>query len=146
MSDGEPPESALELVVVHHRLVAKLGKVSPDAQQRLLRRILGESDVAQNPVRHGKEPITEPGSEAREGLTFSAPRSFHEIDIHAYAYGPSRSRILHFVVKREGPRHVPRPLRCLSARFGDYGTLMDWTIAAMVAASAASFVPASLEK
>ena len=64
--------------------VAELGKVSPDVQQRLLRGVLGEANVAQNPVRHGKEPITEPGGEAGEGLTVSALCSFHQIGIHAY--------------------------------------------------------------
>jgi hypothetical protein len=64
--------------------VAELGKVSPNVQQRLLRRVLGEADVAQNPVRHGKEPITEARSEAGESLTVSALCSFHQIGIHAY--------------------------------------------------------------
>src|SRR4029079_8535089 len=64
--------------------VAELGKVSPDVQQRLLRRVLGEADVAQGPVRHGKEPRTEPGGEAGEGLAVTALRSFHQIGIHAY--------------------------------------------------------------
>jgi hypothetical protein len=46
--------------------VAKLRKVPPDAQQRLLRRILGQAEVAQDPVRRGKEPIRSSSGEGRE--------------------------------------------------------------------------------
>src|SRR5262245_64153070 len=38
------------------RRVAEVGEVPPDVEQRLLRRILGEGDVAQNPVRHRVAP------------------------------------------------------------------------------------------
>ena len=40
--------------------VAELREVSP-GQQRLLRRVLGEVEVAQDPARHGQEPIGDPG-------------------------------------------------------------------------------------
>ena len=46
--------------------VAELRKVLPDAQQRLLRRILGEVEVAQDPARHGKVPIGDLGR--KEGV------------------------------------------------------------------------------
>jgi len=53
---------------VKTRRIAKLGEVSPDGQQRLLRRVLGEMDVAQDPVSHRVKPATGSEGEAREGL------------------------------------------------------------------------------
>ena len=67
---------------VKARRVAELGKVPPDGQQRLLRRILGEVDVAQDPVRHRVEPVAGGDGEAREGLLVTVLRPDHEIGIH----------------------------------------------------------------
>jgi hypothetical protein len=68
---------------VEARLVVELGQVSPDAQQRLLRRVFGEVDVAQDPVRHGMEAVPHGDSKAREGLLVAVLGSHHEIRIHA---------------------------------------------------------------
>ncbi len=68
---------------VKARRVAELGKVSPDGQQRLLRRILGEVGVAQDPVRHRVEPVADGDGEAREGLLVTALRPDHQIGVHA---------------------------------------------------------------
>ena len=62
--------------------VAELRQILPDAQQRLLRRILGEVDVAQDPARHGQEPVREPEGKVGVGLPVSSLGSDHEIGIH----------------------------------------------------------------
>jgi len=48
--------------------VAQLGKVAPDVQQRLPRGVLGEFDVAQDPVRDRMKPIAKSDCQARESL------------------------------------------------------------------------------
>ena len=48
--------------------VAKLRKVAPDVEQCLLRRILGEIDVAQDPVRDGEKPVAHGDRKERECL------------------------------------------------------------------------------
>ncbi len=63
--------------------VAELRKVPPDAQQRLLRRILGEVEVAQDPARHGKVPIGDLGRKEGVRLLVTSLSSDHEIGIHA---------------------------------------------------------------
>jgi hypothetical protein len=63
--------------------VAQLRKISPDRQQRLLRRVLGEADVAQDPVRDRVQPPTGSDREARECLLIAALRRLHELDVHA---------------------------------------------------------------
>ena len=68
---------------VKARRVAELREVLPDAQQRLLRRILGEVDVAQDPARHGKEPIGDLGGKDGVRLPVTMLGSDHEIGIHA---------------------------------------------------------------
>ena len=62
--------------------VAELREVLPDGQQRLLRRVLGEVDVAQDPARHGEEPIREPGGKEGIRLPVTSLGSSHEIGIH----------------------------------------------------------------
>jgi len=52
--------------------VAKLRKVSPDVQQRLLRRIVGKVGVAKNPVSGRVQPVPDGDGEARGGP--SSPR------------------------------------------------------------------------
>ena len=64
--------------------VAELRKVAPDAQQRLLRRILGEVDVAQDPVRDGEEPVAHADSKERECLFVALLRPGHETRIHPF--------------------------------------------------------------
>ena len=62
--------------------VAELREVLPDAQQRLLRRILGEVDDAQDPARHCEEPVR--NSEGKVGIRrlVTSLGSNHEIGIH----------------------------------------------------------------
>ncbi len=72
---------------VEARRVAKLRKISPDGEQRLLRRVLGELDVTQNSMRDGVEPITCGHGKAREGLFVAALCSSHQIGIHASSTG-----------------------------------------------------------
>ena len=67
---------------VKARRVAELRKVPPDGQQRLLRRVLGEIGVAQDPVRHRVEAVAHGDGEAREGLFVAALRPEHELGIH----------------------------------------------------------------
>jgi hypothetical protein len=57
---------------VRARRVSKARKLLPDGEQRLLRRVLGEVDVAQDPARHGKKPIRDLG--ANEGECPLSPR------------------------------------------------------------------------
>ena len=63
--------------------VAELRKVLPDGEQRLLRRVLGEVEVAQDPVRDRVESVADGDSEAREGLLITALRPSDQIGIHA---------------------------------------------------------------
>jgi hypothetical protein len=65
------------------RRVAEGRKVPPDAQQRLLRRVLCQVDVAQDPVRHGMETVAGSDGQAREGLFVTPLRSGHQLGIHA---------------------------------------------------------------
>ena len=67
---------------VKARRVAQLGEVSPDGQQRLLRRVLREVDVAQDAARHGQEPIGDLGGD--QGVRPSVPAlcSHDEIGVH----------------------------------------------------------------
>ena len=67
---------------VKARRIAKVRKVLPDAEQRLLRRILGEAEVAQDPARHGQEPIAYLGGELGKRLPVTALGSKDEIGIH----------------------------------------------------------------
>ena len=57
--------------------VAELREVLPDGEQRLLRRVLGEIEVAQDPARHGKEPIGDLGGDegVRLLVTVAGPGS-----------------------------------------------------------------------
>ena len=57
--------------------VAELRKVSPDGEQRLLRRVLGEIDVAQDPVRDGVQPATDGDRQARERLLVTVLGRLH---------------------------------------------------------------------
>ena len=68
---------------VEARRVAELRKVPPDGQQRLLRRVLGEVGVAQDPVRHRVESVAHGDGEAREGLLVAVLRPSDQLGIHA---------------------------------------------------------------
>jgi hypothetical protein len=57
-------------------------KVPPDGEQRLLRRVLGEAGVAQDPVRQAVEPVARGNGEAREGLLVTPLRPPDQVDIH----------------------------------------------------------------
>ena len=76
------------LILIGGRL-AQLRKVTPDGEQRLLRRVLGEIDVAQDPLRHGMEAVADGDGEARERLRVTALRPDHEVGIHV---SPSQGR------------------------------------------------------
>ena len=89
---------------VKARRVAELADVPPDAQQRLLRRILGEIGVTQDPVCHRMEPIAHGDSEAREGLLIAMLHSNHEFGIHHPS--PSAPRI-----SGRSLAYEPRPVR-----------------------------------
>jgi hypothetical protein len=67
---------------VEARGVAQLRKVLPDAQQRLLRCVLCQVEVAQDPARHGQIPIGDSGGKENERLLVTALSSDHEIGIH----------------------------------------------------------------
>ena len=67
---------------VEARRVAELRKVPPDGEQRLLRRVLGEVDVAQDPVRHRVESVARGDGEAREGLLVTVLRPSDQLGIH----------------------------------------------------------------
>ena len=68
---------------VEARRVAESRKVPPDGEQRLLRRVLGEVDVAQDPVRDRVESVAHGDGEAREGLLVTALRPSDQLGIHA---------------------------------------------------------------
>jgi hypothetical protein len=60
-----------------------LGKVLPDGEQRLLRRVLGKVEVTQDPARHGKEPIGDLGGNEGVRPLVAVLGSDYEIGIHA---------------------------------------------------------------
>jgi hypothetical protein len=68
--------------------IAKLRKVPPDGEQRLLRRVLGNVDVAQDPERHRVESVAHGDGEAREGLLVAALRPCDQIGIHVASAVP----------------------------------------------------------
>ena len=76
---------------VKARRVAELGKVPPDGEQRLLRRVLGEVDVAQDPVRHRVEAVAHGDGEAREGLLVPVLRPSDQLGIHVFRHVAARS-------------------------------------------------------
>ena len=69
--------------------IAELRKVLPDGEQRLLRRVLGDIEVAQDPARHGQEPIGDLGGKDRVRLLVTALGPDHEIGVHWRARRPS---------------------------------------------------------
>src|SRR4029079_7737999 len=105
--------------------VAKLREVLPDGHQRLLRRVLGEVEVAQDPARHGEVPIGDLGGDTGVCRLVATLGSDHEIGIHAPSawwrrscavpltrYGSGVVRFLSIAVDGGRPRalgtsHVP---------------------------------------
>jgi hypothetical protein len=64
--------------------VAKLRKVPPDGEQRLLRRIVGEVGVAKDPVSDRVQPVPDDDSEARQSPLVTALRLHDQLGgIHA---------------------------------------------------------------
>ena len=61
----------------------ELWQVAPDAQQRLLRRVLGEVEVAQDPARNRQEPIRIPAGKDGVRLLVTALSSRHEFGVHS---------------------------------------------------------------
>jgi hypothetical protein len=80
---------------VEARRVAELRKVLPDGEQRLLRRVLGEVDVAQDPVRHRMETVAARHGEACKCPFVAMLRPCHEIGIHASSARVHRFRSAH---------------------------------------------------
>src|SRR4029078_12552541 len=70
--------------------VAELAEVLPDVQQSLLRRVLGEVDVAQEPVGHREKPIREGMDQVGKRLLIAALCTSHEIGVHAPPQGGPR--------------------------------------------------------
>ena len=62
---------------------AELREVLPDGEQRLLRRVLGEVDVAQDPARHGEEPVGDLRGDEGVGPLVAVLGPDHEVDFHA---------------------------------------------------------------
>src|SRR5438874_3064136 len=83
---------------VKARRVAQLRKVLPDVQQRLLRRVLGEIGVAQDPVSNRMETIADGHRKARECPFVAVLRPCHKSRVHATS---ARER-------RLGPAHSSR--------------------------------------
>ena len=54
----------------------------PDAEQRLLRGVLGELDVAEDPVRHRQEPIRNGIDQVGKCLLVAALCTCHELGVH----------------------------------------------------------------
>ncbi len=64
--------------------VAKLREPLPDGQQGLLRGVLGQVGVAQDPVRDRQERGRHGGGQAGERLPVSTLSATHELDVHAF--------------------------------------------------------------
>ena len=109
--------------------VAELRKVPPDAQQRLLRRILGKAEVAQDPVRRGKEPIGPRGSEGRECPLVAVLREFHEIGVHALFRLRHRFRPMLHTVWGQRPIRTSIFAAGRDTRPQPYGSLFAFTAA-----------------
>jgi hypothetical protein len=71
--------------------VAELREVLPDGQQRLLRGVLGQIEVEQDPARHGKESTGDLGGNQGVGPGVTALGSDHESGIHALSACRRRS-------------------------------------------------------
>ena len=69
---------------VKARRVAEVRKVPPDGEQRLLRRVLGEVGVAQDPARHRVETVAHGNGEAREGPFVAVLCETHQLRIHPH--------------------------------------------------------------
>src|SRR5262245_18979993 len=67
---------------VETRRIAERREVPPDRQECLLGRVLGEIRVAEDPVRHGVEPVADRGRELREGVLVAVLRPDHEGRVH----------------------------------------------------------------
>ncbi|MFL5683066.1 MAG: hypothetical protein ACJ77O_07985 [Chloroflexota bacterium] len=52
----------------------------------MLRRILGEVGVAQDPVRDRVETVADGNGEAREGLLVTALRPLDQLDVHVFRH------------------------------------------------------------
>ena len=63
--------------------VTELREVLPDGEQRLLRRVLGEVHVTQDPACHGKEPIGDVAGKEGVCLLVTALGPDHDVGIHA---------------------------------------------------------------
>ncbi len=74
--------------------VAQLGELSPNVEQRLLSCVVGEMDVAQDPMRHSVESVAHGHGEARECLFVALLRPNHEISVHTLTHRRPRLRAL----------------------------------------------------
>jgi DNA-binding MarR family transcriptional regulator len=105
-----PGTSALHVAGTHEKAVrpgvealwvSELRQVSPDSQQCLLRGVLGECGVAQDPVRHRVESVADGHDQARERLLVTVLRLLHEIGLHL---PPAADDQLFVTVKRYGQK------------------------------------------
>jgi hypothetical protein len=77
--------------------VAELRQLLPHREERLLSGVLGEVDVAKDPLRHAVQPVAHGHDQAREGLVVALLRPGHEVrQIHATPLGrPGTSGLIH---------------------------------------------------
>jgi hypothetical protein len=71
--------------------VAQSREVLPGGEQRLLRRVLGEIEVAQDPARDREESIGDPGGKQAEGRLVAVLGADHEIEFHTLSAMAHRS-------------------------------------------------------
>ena len=57
-------------------------QIVPDRDQGLLKRVLGEVMVAQDPVGDREQPAADESRQPLEGLLFATRRAFHEFSLH----------------------------------------------------------------
>ena len=69
--------------------LAEPRELAPGRDERLLHGIIGQVDIAQDPLRDGEQPIRRAASEGPKGLLVPGPRRQYERPIHAL---PSGSR------------------------------------------------------
>ena len=76
--DEEPIGPGLELIGI-----SQLWKTPPGVKQRLLRGVLGECRVAQDPARHGVQGVADASDEVVECLFVAVHRPLDELALHA---------------------------------------------------------------
>jgi hypothetical protein len=62
--------------------VAERGKIPPRRDERLLDSVLGASDVTQDPMRDGEQPVSRAAGDGGKRLLVPGPRCFDERQVH----------------------------------------------------------------